>query len=123
MFGKRKPSVHQLIEEALAKQAEALRLEAEKNRQPTEEEKIKEGIVKRALELAEQTYRKDVMFRTLQESEFTYAIMTDLMQAAKLTGRVTITFKTGTEVVIENLDRYPDNPREALEKLYGSQLV
>lgn len=89
----------------------------------TEEEKIRQGIFQRAHELAEQTYKKDVMFRTLQESEFTYAIMQDLMKTAKLTGRVTITFKTGTEVVIENLDRYPDNPREALEKLYGSQLV
>jgi len=89
----------------------------------SEEEKIKEGIVKRALELAEQTYKKDVMFRTLQESDFTHAIMQDLMKGAKLTGRVTIKFVNGTEVVIENLDRYPDNPREELEKLYGTQLV
>lgn len=89
----------------------------------TEEEKIKDGIVKRALDLAEQTYKKDVMFRTLQESDFTHAIMQDLMKAAKLTGRVTIKFVNGTEVVIENLDRYPDNPREELEKLYGSQLI
>lgn len=89
----------------------------------SEEEKIKEGIVKRALELAEQTYKKDVMFRTLQESDFTHAIMQDLMKSARLTGRVTIKFTNGTEVVIENLDRYPDNPREELEKLYGSQLI
>ena len=89
----------------------------------SEEEKIKEGIVKRALELAEQTYKKDVMFRTLQESDFTHAIMQDLMKSARLTGRVTIKFVNGTEVVIENLDRYPDNPREELEKLYGSQLI
>ena len=89
----------------------------------SEEEKIKEGIVKRALDLAEQTYKKDVMFRTLQESDFTHAIMQDLMKSARLTGRVTIKFVNGTEVVIENLDRYPDNPREELEKLYGSQLI
>jgi len=89
----------------------------------SEEEKIKEGIVKRALELAEQTYKKDVMFRTLQESDFTHAIMQDLMKSARLTGRVTIKFVNGTEVVIENLDRYTDNPREELEKLYGSQLI
>lgn len=89
----------------------------------TEEEKIRQGIFDRAMQMAEQTYKKDVMFRTLQESDFTYAIMTDMMKAAKLTGRVTIKFINGTEAVIENADRYPDDPRKALEDLYASQLI
>jgi hypothetical protein len=89
----------------------------------SEEEKIKKAIVDRALEVAEQTYKKDVMFRTLQESDFTYAIMNDLMKAAKLTGKVTVKFINGTEVVIENTELYQSSPREELDKLYKNQLV
>jgi len=89
----------------------------------SEEEKIKKAIVDRALEVAEQTYKKDVMFRTLQESDFTYAIMNDLMKAAKLTGKVTVKFVNGTEVVIENTELYQSSPREELDKLYKNQLV
>jgi hypothetical protein len=68
----------------------------------TEEKKIKRQIIANAMKMAEDAYKKDVMFRTLQASDLHYAIIQDLMKAAALTGKVTIKLKDGTEIVIEN---------------------
>ena len=64
--------------------------------------------------MAEQQYHKDVAFRTLQNSDLHYAIIQDLMQAAKLTGLVTIKLKDGTEIKIESKPE-----REQLNELGG----
>jgi hypothetical protein len=68
----------------------------------SEEKKIKKQIIANALRMAEDSYKKDVMFRTLQASDLHYAIIQDLMKAAQLTGLVTIKIKDGTEIKIEN---------------------
>jgi len=67
-----------------------------------EERKIKKQIKDNALRMAEESYKKDLMFRTLQSSDLHYAIIQDLMKAAQLTGLVTIKLKDGTEIKIEN---------------------
>jgi hypothetical protein len=67
-----------------------------------DEMKIKARIRKQAMQMAEESYKKDVMFRTLQASDLHYAIIQDLMKAAQLTGLVTITLKDGTTIKIEN---------------------
>ena len=68
----------------------------------SEERKIKKAIMDKAMAMANETYTKDVMFRTLQSSELHYAIIQDLMKAAQLTGTVTIKMKDGTEIKIES---------------------
>lgn len=68
----------------------------------SEERKIKKQIFANAMKMAEDAYKKDVMFRTLQASDLHYAIIQDLMKAAQLTGLVTIKLKDGTEIKIEN---------------------
>jgi hypothetical protein len=68
----------------------------------SEEKKIKKQIIANALRMAEESYKKDVMFRTLQANDLHYAIIQDLMKAAQLTGLVTIKLKDGTEIKIEN---------------------
>jgi hypothetical protein len=78
----------------------------------TEERKIKKAIIANALKMADDAYKKDVMFRTLQASDLHYAIIQDLMKAANLTGKVTIELKDGTKIVIENKEA-----REQLNEL------
>jgi len=78
----------------------------------TEEKKIKRAIYKRAEEMAKQTYEKDVMFRSLQASDLHYAIIEDLMKAAKLTGEVEIKLKDGSVIKIKN-----DEARSSLSRL------
>lgn len=80
----------------------------------TEERKIKKAIIANAMKMADDAYKKDVMFRTLQASDLHYAIIQDLMKAANLTGKVTIELKDGTKIVIEN--------KEARQQLNESQL-
>lgn len=82
----------------------------------SEEKKIKREILKRAMAIAEEHYRKDVMFKSLQASDFHYAILFDLMKAAQLTGKVTVEMKDGTKIVIE------DDRRGELNRLDGAQL-
>ena len=80
----------------------------------TAEEQIKQNIIDRAMAMAEETYKKDVMFRSLQASDLHYAIIEDLMKAAKLTGVVVIKLKDGTEIKIESKE-----DREHLNRLDG----
>ena len=72
----------------------------------TPEAKIRKEIERRAYEqakvLASEAYAKDVAFRSLQASDLHYAIIQDLIQAAKLTGRVTVKLKDGSEIIIES---------------------
>jgi len=68
----------------------------------SEDQKIKAEIYRKALAMAEDAYKKEVMFRTLQASDLHYAIIQDLMKAAQLTGLVTITLKDGSVIKIEN---------------------
>jgi hypothetical protein len=68
----------------------------------TKEARIRAEIRRNALKLAEEQYRKDVAFRSLQSGDLHYAIIQDLMNAAKLTGLVTIKLKDGTEIKIES---------------------
>ena len=79
----------------------------------SEEKKIKRQIMERAKAMAEETYKKDLMFRTLQASDLHYAIIEDLMKSAKLVGEVTIKLKDGTEIKIKS----DDQTRENLNKL------
>ena len=75
-----------------------------------DEWKIKQRIRGQALAMANESYKKDVMFRALQSSDLHYAIIQDLMKAAQLTGLVTIKLMDGTEIKIEN----KENAREQL---------
>ena len=68
----------------------------------TEEQKIKKQIYSRAMAMAEDSFKKEIMFRTLQASDLHYAIIQDLMKAASLTGSVTITLKDGAVIKIES---------------------
>lgn len=77
----------------------------------TEESKIKKEIFKRAMQIAEETYRKDVMFKSLETSDLHYAILYDLIKAAQFTGSVTVTLKDGTRIDIR------DDARTGLNKL------
>jgi hypothetical protein len=70
----------------------------------TEEQRLKEQIFKRAQEMAQQTFEKEIAFKSLQASDLNYTIIQDLIKAARLTGLVTIKFKDGTEVKIESKD-------------------
>jgi hypothetical protein len=74
----------------------------------SKEYKIRAEIKRNALKLAEEQYRKDVAFRSLQSTDLHYAIIQDLMQAARLTGRVTIKLADGTEIKIESKDDRDD---------------
>ncbi len=65
------------------------------------EQAIKKEIMSRAEKLATEMYEKEVMFQTLKASDLNYTIIQDLIKAAKLTGKVTIKLKDGTEIVIE----------------------
>ena len=68
----------------------------------SDEKKIKAEILKRAKLIAEENYRKEIMFQAFQASDLHYAILIDLMKVAKINGRVSITFKNGDTVVIED---------------------
>ncbi len=83
----------------------------------TEEAKIKREIRRNALKLAEEQYRKDVAFRSLRSSDLHYAIIQDIMQAAKFTGLVLIELKDGTKIRIEDKgDR--ERLKEGVEGLF-----
>ncbi len=83
----------------------------------TEEAKIKREIRRNALKLAEEQYHKDIAFRALKSSDLHYAIIQDLMHAAKFTGLVTIEFKDGTKMRIEDKgDR--ERLKEGVEGLF-----
>lgn len=82
----------------------------------SEDRKIRKEIKKRAFAIAEEHYRKEVMFQSLQSSDFHYAILFDLMKAAQLTGKVTVEMKDGTKILIE------DDKRAELNKLDQSPL-
>lgn len=77
----------------------------------TEEAKIKREIMKRAIKIAEDTYRKEVMFNSLQANDLHYAIIFDLIKTAQYTGSVSITLKDGTKIEIR------DDARGTLNKL------
>jgi hypothetical protein len=68
----------------------------------SEERKLKKQIFDRARAMAEDSYKKEIMFRSLQASDLHYAIIQDLMKAATMTGIVTITLKDGSVIKIEN---------------------
>jgi hypothetical protein len=78
----------------------------------SEERRIKKQIMDRAKAMAEETYRKDVMFRSLQASDLHYAIIEDLMKSAKLVGEVVIKLKDGTEIKIKS-----DDNRQELNRI------
>lgn len=80
----------------------------------SEERKIKKAIFDRAKAMAKESYQKDVMFRTLQASELHYAIIQDLMVAAKYTGSVVVELKDGTKI---NFVSKEQDPRSRLEEL------
>lgn len=77
----------------------------------SKDDQIKKEIMDRAIIIAEEAYKKEVMFKTLTGSDMHYAIIYDLMKAAQLTGKVTLKFKDGTDIVIENT-----NPRDELNE-------
>jgi len=85
----------------------------------SDEQKLKKQIYERALAMAEDSYKKELMFRSLQASDLHYAIIEDLMKAAKLTGEVIITLKDGATVKIVNKE--PDY-RADLNKLDSETL-
>jgi len=82
----------------------------------TEEDRIRKEIYAKAMKMAEESYHKEIMFRTLQASDLHYAIIQDLMKAASFTGLVTITLKDGTAIKIES----KDGPRDRLSQLDGA---
>jgi type III secretion system FlhB-like substrate exporter len=79
----------------------------------SEEKRIKKQIMDRAKAMAVETYKKDLMFRTLQASDLHYAIIEDLMKSANLVGEVVIKMKDGTEIKIKS----DDNARANLNKM------
>lgn len=76
------------------------------------ERQIKRDIMKRAEQIATEAYEKEVMFKSLSASDLHYAIISDMIQAANLTGKVVIKMKDGTEIVIEG-----NKEREELNRL------
>jgi ABC-type siderophore export system fused ATPase/permease subunit len=89
-------------EKELEAQIAALRAEVEGKKELTEEEQIKKRIFDQAMENATKAYEKDVMFRTLQSSDFNYAIMQDLIRGAGMGVKIKITFADKTEVEIDS---------------------
>lgn len=88
------------------------------------EKKLKKQIMDRAIAMAEQAYQKDFMFRDLQARDLNYAIIKDLMHAAKLTGKVTIKLhgKDGSpsaDVIIENVEQREELNRMDANNFYA----
>jgi hypothetical protein len=72
----------------------------------THEEKIRREIRRKAFAhakaTADEAYAKDVAFRALQASDLHYAIIQDMITAAKLAGSVTIKLRDGAEIRIDS---------------------
>ena len=63
---------------------------------------LKKEIYGKAARLAEESFRKEVEFRELTSTNLNYNIISDLVKAAKLTGKVEIRLKDGSVVTISD---------------------